>query len=102
MATTTTESQSDPGKKIQERYTIQQFKATNAKKVPYEQLDFTIYKGSSNSVVFHTREARLSKWIKAMSLGYKHGLENEDIPKKCSWGESNDPADNKKCEKLHC
>ena len=99
--TTTTDNRNEPTMKShEERYTVKQFKPTNAKKVPYEQLDFTIYKRSSNSVVFHTCEARMPIWIRAISLRYKHGLENEDLLVKASWEEINDPTDTNKCEKI--
>ena len=49
-----------------ERYKIENF--TNAKRVPYEEIDYNIYK--SSHVDFSTTEKRLPIWIKALFCRY--------------------------------
>ena len=43
------------------RYRVDQFKSTKARQVPYEKLDYNIYKASSNVVAFTTSEERIVK-----------------------------------------
>ena len=57
-----------------ERYRIENFKNTNAKRVPYEEIDYNIYK--SSHIVFSTTEKRLPLWINALFSRYH---ENDDI-----------------------
>ena len=78
-----------------ERYKIENFKNTNAKRVPYEEIDYNIYK--SSHVDFSTTEKRLSIWIKALFCRYHENgrinntkiitrwleQENQDNPSKC-------------------
>ena len=49
-----------------QQYKIDSFKTSTAKRVPYEELDFTIYKPNANHVAFSTTEERLPMWIKAL------------------------------------
>ena len=81
------------------RYEITQFKTTSAKRVPFEQLDYSIYKPSSNAVVFSTSERRIPLWITAFKSRYIEGLQNNDVLKS-TWEETNDPSDTMKCEKV--
>ena len=62
-------SKISPDKTLQ-RYKIQAFKATMCKSVPFEELDYSIYKPSANMVAFQTTEARLPFWIKALLCRY--------------------------------
>jgi hypothetical protein len=63
------------------RYDVENFKSTNAKRVPNEELDFSIYKPSSNLVAFssselHSIEVRLPLWIQEMKRRYQYSFEN--------------------------
>ena len=53
---------------IVNRYQVSSFKMSNAKRIPLERLDFSIYKPSANQVAFSSTEERLPLWIKAMEL----------------------------------
>ena len=60
------------------RYSIDSFKATNKKKIPFEELDFNIDK-NNNVVVFTIPERRLPCWIDILKQRYQHGLKDNDI-----------------------
>ncbi|CAB4013646.1 Hypothetical predicted protein, partial [Paramuricea clavata] len=76
------------------RYQVDNFKATNMKRVPMEQLDFTIYKPSSNLDAFCSNEERLPTWIRAMKLRYcKDNLEFAEDKIAVQWEESENPND---------
>jgi hypothetical protein len=89
-----------------ERYRIGNFKVTNAKRVPYEELDYGIYKASSNQVIFQMNEVRLPLWIKALHVRYQSNKANtndnnspsEDI--NAHWEEHIDSNIASKCEKI--
>jgi hypothetical protein len=69
------------------------------KRVPLEQLDFSIYNSNANLVAFSSTEERLPIWIKAMHLRYKHGFLN-DGKIITHWEEENNPNDPTKCENV--
>jgi hypothetical protein len=73
---------------------------SNAKRVPVERLDFSIYKSSANQVAFSSTEERLPLWIKAMELRYKHcgSVFNNKIS--TQWEEHDDTDDDTKCDKV--
>ena len=96
MASSTTTT---PSPTRYNRYEVIQFKTTSAKRVPFEQLDYTIYKPSANVVVFSTSEKRIPMWITALEARYINGLQNHDALKS-TWEETNDPNDPHKCEKV--
>ncbi|CAB3982963.1 Hypothetical predicted protein [Paramuricea clavata] len=81
------------------RYQVDSFKGANMKRVPLEQLDFSIFHPNANLVAFSSTEERLPIWIKAMYLRYKHGFLNDGkiIP---HWEEENNPNDPTKCDKV--
>ena len=69
------------------------------KRVPREQLDFSIYNSNANLVAFSSAEERLPIWIKVMHLRYKNGfLNNGKII--TNWEEENKPNDPTKCDKV--
>lgn len=80
------------------RYQVDRFKPTNAKALPLEQLDFSIYK-PTNLVAFSTTEERLPLWIKAMDLRYKDGFV-DDKKLIAHWEEQNNADDPSKCDKV--
>ena len=61
------------------RYRIDKFKSTKARQVPYEKLDYQIYKASSNVVAFTTSEERIIMWTKAIFWRYHVGLNRQPI-----------------------
>ena len=58
------------------RYQAQNLKTTSAKRVPYEELDFSVYKPTAIMVAFSTSEQRMPLWIRVMKLRYENGLQN--------------------------
>ena len=81
------------------RYQAQNLKTTSAKRVPYEELDFSVYKPTANMVAFSTSEQRMPLWIRVMKLRYENGLQNNNIIKS-SWDEIDNSDDVTKCEKV--
>jgi hypothetical protein len=83
------------------RYRVDQFKSTKARQVPYEKLDYNIYKASSNVVAFTTEE-RIVKWTKTIILRYHVGLDINDntYSLKSLWEEQASPNDDSKCDKI--
>jgi hypothetical protein len=80
------------------RYSVDTFKNTNEKKVPFEELDYTVYK-NNNLVVFATSERRLPCWIDILKRRYEHGLEdNDEITTK--YEEIDNASDTTKCDKI--
>ncbi|CAB4003281.1 hypothetical protein AC249_AIPGENE28214 [Paramuricea clavata] len=82
------------------RYQVSSFKMSNAKRVPVERLDFSIYKPSANQVAFSSTEERLPLWIKAMELRYKHGGSVFNNKITTQWEEHDDTDDDTKCDKV--
>ena len=81
------------------RYEVDSFKTTSAKRVPCEELDYSIYKESAKMVVFATTEERLPQWIRMMILRYKYGLkDNNNIS--ILWKEQDDVCNAAKCGKI--
>ena len=81
------------------RYSVDSFSPCKAKRVPYEQLDFSIYKPSANLVAFSTSEERLPIWIAAMKARYQDGLlDNQKVTTR--WEEQENASDPAKCEKV--
>ena len=84
-----------------QRYKIDSFKTSTAKRVPYEELDFTIYKPNANHVAFSTTEERLPMWIKALYLRYyKDGLYNNNMEINTRWLEQSNADDSTKCDEI--
>jgi hypothetical protein len=83
------------------RYRVDQFKSTKARQVPYEKLDYNIYKASSNVVAFTTEE-RIVKWTKTIILRYHVGLDINDntYSLKSLWEEQASQNDDSKCDKI--
>ncbi|CAB4014084.1 Hypothetical predicted protein, partial [Paramuricea clavata] len=81
-----------------ERYKIENFKNTNAKRVPYEEIDYNIYK--SSHVDFSTTEKRLPIWIKALFCRYHEngGINNTKIITR--WLEQENQDNPSKCDKI--
>ena len=84
-----------------QRYEIDSFKNTNCKRVPFEELDFTIYKPNANHVAFSTTEIRLLSWIKALYLRYyKHDDFNNNADISTQWAEPENANNPSKCDKI--
>jgi hypothetical protein len=84
-----------------QRYEIDSFKNTNCKRVPFEELDFTIYKPNANHVAFSTTEIRLLSWIKALYLRYyKHDGFNNNADISTQWAEEENANNPSKCDKI--
>ena len=83
-----------------ERYKIENFKCTNAKRVRFEELDFNIYKSSANHVDFSTTENRVQIWIKALYFRYykNDDLNNTEINTR--WLEQENQINPSKCDKV--
>ena len=62
MATETSTTSSIDKPTDLNRFEVENFKNTNAKRVPFEDLDYSIYK-NANLVAFSTSKKRLPKWI---------------------------------------
>ena len=92
-ATTTTNTTLDESL---ERYRVELFKTMCTKHVPLEELNYTIYKPSSNQVSFQTSECRLPLWIKALHARY---IEPNDNNTNTTWHEQNDQNKPSKCIK---
>ena len=81
-----------------DRYKIENFKKTTEKKVPFETLDYTIYK-NTNFIVFATSEKRLTLWIEMLKRRYVLGLaDNAKITTRLE--ESDNPEEKSKCERI--
>jgi hypothetical protein len=84
-----------------QRYTIVSFKTSKAKRFPYEELDFTIYKPNANHVAFSTTEEHLPMWIKALYLRhYKDGLYNNNMEINTRWLKQVNADDWTKCDEI--
>lgn len=81
------------------RYQVDQFKTTKAKTVPYEELDFNIYKPASKCVAFATSEERILLWTRALHDRYYIGLQNNSMLKSL-WEEQQTYNDSSKCDKV--
>ncbi|CAB4028266.1 Hypothetical predicted protein [Paramuricea clavata] len=81
-----------------ERYKIENFKNTNAKRVPYQEIDYNIYK--SSHVDFSTTEKRLPILIKALFCRYHEngGISNTKIITR--WLEQENQDNPSKCDKI--
>ena len=87
------------------RYRCDQFrKSKSAKSVPYESLDFSIYKSTSNCVAFLTNEDRLIKWIEAIYKRYhvQVQLDEQESSSKvtATWEELQSTHDPAKTDKI--
>jgi hypothetical protein len=69
------------------------------KQIPYEKLDFTIYKPSANMSAFCTSEERLILWIETFYFRYYTGLK-ENTWLSARWEEQKVANDPSKCEKI--
>jgi hypothetical protein len=56
------------------RYSVECIQSSNFKHVPFEQIDYAIYKASTNTVAFTTTEERMPLWIEALRARYQDGL----------------------------
>jgi transketolase len=83
-----------------ERYRVENFKPTTAKRVPFEELNFNIYKPSANMVTFSTTEGKIPVWINTFKQRYEIGINNNNAKYSCTWEEQDDPHDSSKCEKI--
>jgi hypothetical protein len=93
------------------RYQFDEFKNTKAREVPFEEVDYSIYKALSNCIAFKTSEKRIGTWIKTFYYQY-HAAKSEifqqdDEDSKniarsliTSWEEQAAYNDNTKCEKI--
>ena len=82
-----------------DRYSMEMVQTSKFKHVPYEQIDYTIYKASTNTIAFTTTEERMPKWIEAFKRRYQDGLQDNPIVK-TRWEEDDSKSDPKKCEKV--
>ena len=82
------------------RYKTDTFKTSLKKRVPYEEIDFNVYKPSSNQVAFQTTESRLTKWIEAFLYRYYESptYNNDNIQTR--WNEQDDENEPSKCENI--
>ncbi|CAB3996547.1 Hypothetical predicted protein [Paramuricea clavata] len=81
------------------RYQVDEFKQSKMKSIPYEKLNFSIYKQSANMVALCTCEERILSWIRALYFRYFLGLENSDIIK-TRWEEQECDDEASKCVKI--
>ena len=81
------------------RYEVESFKKTTEKKVPFETLDYTIFK-NTNLVVFATFEKRLPLWIEMLKRRYVHSRLADKAKITTQIEESNNPEEQSKCEKI--
>jgi hypothetical protein len=98
MATETTTTSSIDKPTDLNRFEVENFKNTNAKRVPFEDLDYSIYK-NANLVAFSASEKRLPKWINFMKQRYYHGLEDNNMIQS-RYEELDNPNEKSKCEKV--
>jgi hypothetical protein len=76
-------------------------KSIACKRVPFEELDFTIYKPNANHVSFSITEIRLLSWIKALYLRYyKHDGFNNNVDISTQWAEQENANNPSKCDKI--
>ena len=80
-------------------YQIDEFKKSRKKQIPYEKLDFTIYKPSANMTAFCTSEERLILWIETFYFRYYTWLK-ENTRLSARWEEQEVANDPPKCEKI--
>ena len=82
------------------RYQVDAFKSTTkSKAVPFEQLDFSIYKQSNKKVAFATSEERIILWIRSLYKRYYMGLrDHEHI--RVRWEEQQSFNDKTKCDRI--
>jgi hypothetical protein len=82
---------------------IYHFRATNstnsrktlkrARQVPFEEIDYSIYKTTSNCIAFTTSEERITTWIKTFYLRYcAEAIKDGGTTRKSTWDET--PAQN--------
>jgi hypothetical protein len=81
------------------RYSVVFNQSKNFKHVPFEQLDFSIYKATTNTVAYTTSEERMPLWVEALRARYKDGLHN-NTSITTRWEESENKDDISKCEKV--
>ena len=80
------------------RYSVESIQSKNFKQVPFEKLDYSIYK-TTNTVAFATSEERMPLWIEALQARYRDGLhDNAKITTR--WEENDNKEDAAKCEKV--
>ena len=81
-----------------QRYIVDSFLASTCKRVPYEELDFTIYE-NGNHVGFMTNERSLPVWIEAI---YKKYMEyaNNNTELCCKWLEQRNQNNENKSDKV--
>jgi len=82
-----------------ERYHVSSFQSTNSKRVPLEELDFSIYNAKANLVVFSSTEERLPLWVNALSRRYKSGLADSERLSTI-WKEESNEENPSKCDKI--
>ncbi|CAB4034162.1 Hypothetical predicted protein [Paramuricea clavata] len=93
------------------RYQFDKFKNTKAREVPFEEVDYSIYKASSNCIAFKTSEKRIGTWIKTFYYRYHagnseifqhHDEDSNNIARSLitPWEEQAAYNDNTKCEKI--
>ena len=82
-----------------ERYQVSSFQYTNSRRVPLEELDFSIYNAKANMVVFSSTEERMPLWINALNLRYNNGLADSDKVS-ITWKEEDNEDDPSKCDKI--
>ena len=84
------------------RYQFDEFKNSKACSVPFEKMDYSIYRPSSNCVAFTTTEERITTWIKVFYQRYHVQQNNhgEQGPLKSTWEEQQAQNDPNKCEKI--
>jgi hypothetical protein len=80
------------------RYEIESFKKKNTKRVPFEEIDFNIYKTSQ--INYSTTEKRLPIWIKALYSRYIENKNFNETEINTSWQEIENPEDPAKCDKI--
>jgi ribosomal protein S15P/S13E len=84
------------------RYQFDEFKKnTKARQVPFEEIDYSIYKTTSNCIAFTTSEERITTWIKTFYLRYcSEAIKDGGTTLKSTWDETPAQNDATKSEKI--
>jgi hypothetical protein len=84
------------------RYQFDEFKNSKAHSIPFEKMDYSIYRPSSNCVAFTTTEERITTWIKVFYQRYHVQQNNhgEQGPLISTWEKQQAQNDPNKCEKI--
>ena len=84
------------------RYQFDEFKKnTKARQVPFEEIDYSLYKTTSNCIAFTTSEEIITTWIKTFYLRYcSEAIKDGGTTLKSTWDETPAQNDATKSEKI--